>query len=103
MQGGELIEKPKAHTIEAEVGQLEINTFEIKKGSKKVFSTKRDVFPETGPREHHKTVCFRELALFYPCDEPFRKSAGKLNRALRRKEEQEVRARTMANLVEREG
>jgi type II secretory pathway predicted ATPase ExeA len=43
------------------------------------------------------------LALFYPCDEPFRKSAGKLNRALRRKEEQEVRARTMANLVEREG
>jgi hypothetical protein len=61
------------------------------------------VFPETGPREHHKTVCFRELALFYPCDEPYRKSAGKLNRALRRKEGQEVRARTMANLVEREG
>lgn len=103
IQGGELLEKPKEYTIEAEVGQLEIDTFEIKKGSKKVFSTKRDVFPETGPREHHKTVCFRELALFYPCDEPFRKSAGKLNRALRRKEEQEVRARTMANLVEREG
>jgi hypothetical protein len=48
-------------------------------------------------------VCFRELALFYPCDEPYRKSAQKLNRALRRKEGQEVRARTMANLVEREG
>jgi hypothetical protein len=103
IQGGEHLEKPKEYTIEAEVGQLEIDTFEIKKGSKKVLSTKRDVFPETGPREHHKTVCFRELALFYPCDEPFRKSAGKLNRALRRKEEQEVRARTMANLVEREG
>jgi len=61
------------------------------------------VFPETGPREHHKTVCFRELAVFYPCDETFRKSAQKLNRALRRKEGREVRARTMANLVEREG
>lgn len=103
MQGGELLERPKEYTIEAEVGQLDVDTFEIKKGSKKVFSTKRDVFPETGPREPHKTVCFRELAVFYPCDETFRKSAGKLNRALRRREGQEVRARTMANLVEREG
>src|SRR5207237_2969120 len=83
--------------------KIENYTYEIKRGSEKVFSKKRDVFPETGPREHHKTVCFRELALFYPCDESYRKSAQKLNRALRRKEEQEVRARTMANLVEREG
>jgi len=103
VQGGELIERPKEYMIEAEVGQLEVDTFEIKRGSNKVFSTKRDVFPETGPREPHKTVCFRELAVFYPCDETFRKSAQKLNRALRRREGQEVRARTMANLVEREG
>jgi hypothetical protein len=103
VQGGELLERPQEYTIEAEVGQLEINTFEIKKGSEKVFSTKRDVFPETGPREPHKTVCFRELAVFYPCDETFRKSAQKLNRALRRKEGQEVIARTMANLAQREG
>lgn len=103
MQGGNLKERPKDYPIEAEVGQLEVTTFEVKKGSRKVFSTKRDVFPEIGPREAHKTVCFRELALFYPCDEPYRKSAEKLNRALRRKEGQEVRARTMANLVEREG
>jgi hypothetical protein len=103
VQGGELIARPKEYPIEAEVGQLEVDTFEIKKGSKKVFSTKRDVLPETGPREPHKTVCFRELALFYPCDESYRKSAQKLNRALRRKEGQEVKARTMANLVEREG
>lgn len=61
------------------------------------------MFPETGPREAHKTVCFREFALFYPCDEPYRKSAEKLNRALRRKEGQQVRTRTIANLVEREG
>jgi hypothetical protein len=61
------------------------------------------VFPETGPREHYKTVCFREFALFYPCDESYRKSARKINRALRRKEGQEVQARTLANLVEREG
>jgi hypothetical protein len=61
------------------------------------------VFPETGPREHYQTVCFREFALFYPCDESYRKSARKVNRALRRKEGQEVQARTLANLVEREG
>jgi hypothetical protein len=103
VQKGEAIERPKEYIIEAEVGQLEVDTFEITKGSRKIFSTKRDVFPETGPREHHKTVCFRELALFYPCDEPYRKSALKLNRALRRKKEQEVRVRTLANLVEREG
>jgi len=102
VRAGELIERPKEYTIEAEVGQLEVDTFEIKKGSKKIFSTKRDVFPETGPKEHHKTVCFRELALFYPCDEPYRKSTEKLNRALRRKEGKQVRVRTIANLVERE-
>jgi hypothetical protein len=103
VQGGDLIERPKEYTIEAEVGQLDVDTFDIKKGSDKVFSTKRDVFPETGPREPHKTVCFRELAVFYPCDETFRKSAQKLNRARLWREGQEVIARTMANLVEREG
>jgi hypothetical protein len=103
MQGGELLERPKEYTIEAEVGQLEVDTFEIRKGSRKVFSTKRDVFPETGPREHHKTACFRELAVFFPCDETFRKSAQKLNRLLWREEGQMVRARTIANLVQREG
>lgn len=61
------------------------------------------MFPETGPREAHKTVCFRELALFYPCDESYRKSAKTLNRALRRGKGQEVKVRTIANLVEREG
>lgn len=85
------------------MGRIDVDTFEIKKGSKKLFSTKRDVFPESGPREAHKTVCFRELALFYPCDESYRKSAKTLNRALRRKEGQEIKVRTIANLVEREG
>jgi len=56
-----------------------------------------------GPKEHHKTVCFRELAVFSPCDDLFRKSAKNINRLLWRKEEQMVQARTRANLVEREG
>jgi hypothetical protein len=103
LQAGEITERPKEYPIDAEVGRIEVNTFEIKKGSKTVFSTKRDVFPETGPREAHKTVCFRELALFYPCDESYRKSAKSLNRALRRAVGQEVKVRTMANLAEREG
>ncbi len=102
-QGGKIIEKPNNYTIDAEIGKLEVNTFEIKEGSQNIFRTERDVFPETGPREHYKTVCFRELALAYPCDESYRKSAEKLNRALRRQEGQKMSARTMANLVEREG
>jgi hypothetical protein len=103
VQAGEITERPKEYIIDAEIGRIEVDTFEIKKGSEKVFSTKKDVFPETGPREAHKTVCLRELALFYPCDGSYRKSAKALNRALRRKEGQEVKVRTMANLVEREG
>jgi hypothetical protein len=101
--GGEILEKPKNYGIDAEIGRLAVSTFEIQKGSQKTFSTQGEVFPETGCREYYKTVSFRELAVFFPCDETFRKSAQKLNRVLRRKEEQEVSARTMANLVEREG
>jgi hypothetical protein len=41
--------------------------------------------------------------VFFPCDEPFRKSAKKLNRVLRREEGQMVQARTIANLARREG
>jgi hypothetical protein len=62
------------------------------------------VFPETGSREHYKTVCLRELVEFFPCDETFRHSADKINRVLWRLEKaDQVQARTMANLVEREG
>jgi hypothetical protein len=103
IERGKIIEKPNHYAIDAEIGLLEIHTYELKEGSQKVFSTEGDVFPETGSREHYKTVCFQEFALFYPCDESYRKSAGKINRALRRKEGQEVQARTLANLVEREG
>jgi hypothetical protein len=85
-QGGELLERPQVYTIEVGVGQLEVTAFETRKGPRKVFRTKREVFPETGSREHHKTVCIRELAVFYSCDETFRKSAQKLNRVLWRKE-----------------
>lgn len=104
MRGGELIERPKEYRIDAEIGRIEVDTFEIKEGSKKVFSTKRDVFPETGPREQHKSVCLREVAVFTPCDETFRKSAEHLNRQLWREEKQDqISSRTLANLVEREG
>ena len=76
-QGGKILEKPNDYGIDAEIGRLEVSTFEIKEGSQKVFSTEGNVFPETGSREHFKTVCFREFALFYPCDESYRKSAGR--------------------------
>lgn len=91
------------YIIDAEIGQLEVVAFEIKEGSRRVYSTEGGVFPEIGSREHYKTVCFRELAVFSCCDMPFRKSAENLNRTLRRKEGQLVQPRTMANLVEREG
>jgi len=90
--------------IDAEIGRLEIDTFEIREGKKPVFTTEKGVFPETGSREYYKTACFRELVVFFPCDETFRRSADKINRVLWRQEKvDQVQSRTIANLVEREG
>ena len=100
---GKRVEKPRSYTIDAELGRLTLDRYELKQGLHKVFDTAGDILPETGSREAYKTPCFRELAVFFPCDEPFRKSAHKLNRVLWRQEGQMVQARTMANLVEREG
>jgi hypothetical protein len=62
------------------------------------------VFPETGSREHYKTACFREVVVFFPCDDPFRKSADTINRLWwRQGKTDQVQCRTLANLVEREG
>src|SRR5262249_13389609 len=53
---------------------------------------------------HDKTACFRELVVFFPCDDTFRRSADKLNRVLWRKvQTDQVQSRTIANLAEREG
>jgi hypothetical protein len=83
---------------------LDINTFDIKEGSQKVFSTEGDVFPETSSREAYKTVCYREVVSFFPCDTSFRKSAEKINRMWwRQAKTDRIRSRTIANLVEREG
>jgi hypothetical protein len=104
VRGGKIIERSNNYAIDAELGRLGVDTFEIKDGSQKVFSTAKDIFPEIGSREHYKTVCFRELALFYPCDTTFRRSANKINRALWRQEKvDQVQSRTIDNLVEREG
>ena len=90
--------------IDAEIGRLRIDTFEIKEGKRTVFATEKDVFPETGSREPYKTACFRELVVFFPCDDTFRQSADKVNRVLWGQEKtDQVRSRTIANLVEREG
>lgn len=98
------MKKPKNYTIDAEIGRLGIDTFEIREGKKPVFTTEKDVLPETGSREHYKTACFRELVVFFPCDETFRRSADKINRVLWGLEKaDQVQSRTIANLVEREG
>jgi hypothetical protein len=102
--GGKIIEKPNHYGIDAEIGLLGIHTYELKEGSKKIFSTEGDVFPETGSREHYKTVCFREVVVFSACDESFRKSASQINRVWWRQEKtDQVQSRTIANVVEREG
>jgi len=73
-------------------------------GSQTIFRSGREVLPQTCSREAYKTVCMRELLIFFPCDDTYRHCAQKLNRVLWREgREQEIGARTMANTVEREG
>lgn len=73
-------------------------------GSQIVFCSGRDVLPQTCSREAYKTVCLRELVVFFPCDDTYRHCADKLNRVLWREgREQMIGARTLANTVEREG
>ena len=99
-----LVERPHNYTIDAELGRLHIDVFELQEGSHKVFSTRKDVLPETGSREAYPTPCFREVVLFFPCEETFRKSADKLNRLWWREEKTDrIQFRTLANMVEREG
>ena len=104
MREGELVERPNHYRIDAELGRLGIDVFEIQEGSRKVFSSGKDVLPETGSREAYKTPCFQEVLVLLACDESFRKCEHKLNRVLRRDEKTDaVQSRTIANVVEREG
>ena len=62
------------------------------------------MLPETGSREAYPPPCFREVVLFVPCEETFRKSEDKLNRLWWREEQTDrLQFRTLANMVEREG
>ena len=44
-----------------------------------------------------------ELMLMFPCDESYRDSVAKINRVLWRDEEHEIKSRTLADIVVREG
>jgi hypothetical protein len=98
-----VVKRPRTYRIDAEIGRLQIDVCELKSGSQKVFSPQGDVFPEIASREYYQTPCFKELAVLFPCDESFRQSAHKINRVLRRGEEDAIQHRTIANMVEREG
>lgn len=104
MREGRIVERPENYTIDAELGRLHIDVFEIKEGSKKVFSTRKDVLPETGSREAYPTPCFQEVVVFFPCHETFRQSEATINRVWWREEKTDrIQFRTIANMVEREG
>ena len=92
------------YRIEAELGHLHLPMLDVCVGSQTLFCSGREVLPQTCSREAYKTVCLRELLVFFPCDDTYRHCAQKLNRVLWREgKEQEISARTIANTVEREG
>ena len=58
VQGGELLESPKEYTIEAEVGQLDIDTFEIKKDRRKYLAQKGMCFQKQARESLTKRCVF---------------------------------------------
>jgi hypothetical protein len=99
-----VVERASSYRIEAELGQLHLPILDLSIGSQTIFGSGRDVLPQTCSREAYKTVCMRELLVFFPCDDTYRHCAQKLNRVLWREgREQAIGARTIANIVEREG
>ena len=58
VQGGEILERPKEYTIEAEVGQLDVDTFEIKKDRIKYLAQKGMCFQKRVRRNITKRCVF---------------------------------------------
>src|SRR5690242_21279917 len=100
---GEIVGKKKNYLIDAEIGRLSVKRWAIRTGAGLVWETDGNIFPKTGPREPWKSANLRDLLLLFPCDESYRKSEEKLQRVLRRREEEKIPARTLDNVIEREG
>jgi len=60
MQGGELLERPKEYIIEAEVGQLEVDTFEIKKKDQEKYLAQKGIFFQKRARKNITKQCVFE-------------------------------------------
>ena len=91
------------YSIEAEIGKISINTHKIKKGSRVVYDTRRDLFPKKSPLESYRTVCLDELALYLPCKNSYRITGEILNRVRWQDEDNKINYQTIANTVEKEG
>ncbi len=79
-----------------------INTHEIIKNRKTIFSTSKNLFPALASKEYFRSVRLKELLMSFCGDESYRKSEEKINR-IRWQENEITQSRTIANFIEREG
>lgn len=100
---GELKAKPNEYKIEAEIGRVELTTYQIEKNNKVVYDTGRDMLPKKAKSEYYMSICFEELALEIPTKESYREAGNLINRVRRQKDGHQLQYRTLANMVERAG
>ncbi len=93
----------KGYSIEAEIGRLNIDTHKVKRRSRVIYDTRRDIFPPKAPLENYRTICFDELVLWLPCMDSYRKTDKILNRVRWQNKDAEIKHRTIANIIEKEG
>jgi hypothetical protein len=91
------------YSVEAEIGRVAIDTHKIKRGSRTVYDTRRDLFPKKSPLESYRTECLDELLLYLPCKDSYRVTGKILNRIRWEVGGNEISHRTIANVINREG
>jgi len=74
---GKIIEKPNHYAIDAEIGLVEIHTYELKKGHKEYLAHKEMFFQKQAQESITKPCVFRNSRSFIPVMSPTEKVPGR--------------------------
>lgn len=100
---GEIKTIHEGYAIEAEIGQLKLETHQIKSGERVIYNTGSDIFPKKSNSEYYRSPCFDDLLLSVPTKESYRESEDLLNRIRWQESDKQIKYRTIANMIEKEG
>jgi hypothetical protein len=96
-------EDAKPYRIEAEIGRLEVIAYRIEKGSRTLYNTKTDFFPKTVVNELCYSACQETNILRLTSKLSYREAEKELNEQRWQDDDQQIKFRTLADVVERGG